>query len=223
METVLSLFNEFGFERTVEPLSDPIVVHAVPGSGKTTLIKQALLRNHNIEAVTFGVTEKANIHGTYIKKARQGQRGRGNYSILDEYLSDEYSTGFNCLFSDPYQNHGDCLGAHFMGRCSHRFGNQTVQLLRDLGYNIASSKVDMVEKKNIFQLIDPEGVVLCLEKEVEDFLKWHNVEYKLPCQVGGATYDTVAFIHDKPLENLVGPDLFVALTRHKSKLVLVSN
>nr|UCR98158.1 triple gene block 1 [Apple stem pitting virus] len=223
METVLSLLNEFGFERTVEPLSDPIVVHAVPGSGKTTLIKQALIRNHNIEAVTFGVPEKANIHGTYIKKARQGQRGRGNYSILDEYLSGEYSTGFNCLFSDPYQNHGDCLRAHFIGRCSHRFGRQTVQVLRDLGYNIASSKEDTVERKNIFQLVEPEGVIICLEKEVEDFLAWHRVEYKLPCQVRGATYDIVTFVHEKPLEELVGPDLFVALTRHRNKLVLVSN
>ena len=66
-------------------------------------------------------------------------------------------------------------------------------------------------------------MIICLEESVEDFLKWHCVEYKLPCQVRGATYDVVTFIHERPLEELVSPDLYVALTRHKTKLVLVTN
>ncbi|ABV58372.1 triple gene block protein 1 [Peach chlorotic mottle virus] len=222
MDTVVSLLFEYGFERTSVPIEDKLIVHAVPGSGKTTLIREALNRNLGIEAFSFGEPDLPNIWGRYIKKAISGQKGTGSFCILDEYLSGEFGTGFDCFFSDPHQNSGDCAPAHFVGRSSQRFGRNTAGLLQSLGYSVNSAKDDELIFENVFRA-ELEGAVICVEKNVEDFLRWNHCEYRLPCQVRGSTFEVVTFIHELPLDQLVGPDLYIALTRHSKKIQILTN
>ncbi|AAL05445.1 movement protein 1 [Sugarcane striate mosaic-associated virus] len=119
MEIVCRYLDDFKFERTSLELSSPIVVHAVPGSGKSTLIRKCITENPSLTACTFGKPDLPNLTGTYIKGYKEGEK----YDIIDEYIGNRFECVPVALFSDPFQNCEQYINtAHYIGRTSHRFG-----------------------------------------------------------------------------------------------------
>ena len=55
MNHFINLLLTKGFVRTNEPLESTLVVHAVAGAGKSTLIRQFLSEHPNARAYTHGI------------------------------------------------------------------------------------------------------------------------------------------------------------------------
>ncbi|QLI58026.1 triple gene block protein 1 [Rubus virus 1] len=217
MNTILELLEEFDFERTSFPFSSPLVIHAVPGSGKTSLLREALLLDPTISVCTFGEPDKTNLEGRYIQPAIGCSPSEEEFYVLDEYLSGNWKGNWKVLLSDPFQNSGHCLAAHFVKRVTKRFGKSTCKLLKELGWSVESDKEDEVTFEELIGST-PSGLTICLEKDVEGYLKGHNCPFKKPCQVRGLTEELVSVVVSRDLKDLFSPELFVALTRHTRKL-----
>ena len=85
MDTLISLLTANGYSRTDLPISKPLVVHAVAGAGKTTLIREFLKLHPSVNAQTLGTPDKPNLSR---KMIRQYSMPKANhFNILDEYCA----------------------------------------------------------------------------------------------------------------------------------------
>nr|ALP45896.1 triple gene block protein 1 [Cherry green ring mottle virus] len=220
MEVVSDLLLDAGFVRTAFALSFPIVVHGVPGCGKSTLVRK-FLDLEDFHAQTFGVSKPTNLSGRGVEKAPAPLQS--GFNILDEYLSGPYGEGFDLFLSDPYQNFRKPLTAHYINSCTYRFGPSVCQFLNKLGFEIESAKKEDTEL--IFGKIfggTIRGEIICFEKEVEELLRSRSASFHHPCDLRGAEFDDVTFISaHTDLQEIVGPDLYVALTRAKKSLTIL--
>ncbi|QEJ80617.1 triple gene block protein 1 [Cherry robigovirus 5] len=209
-----------GFKRTELPLSFPIVVHGVPGCGKTRLVKN-LLSNPVFNAQTYGCVVPFNLAGRGI--ARAPSPLLSGLNILDEYLSGPVAEGFDLLLSDPYQNYQQPRSAHYTNSVSHRIDRSVCELLLNLGFEISSAKSGdtIVEIKELFgsRLI---GEVIAFEPAAVDLLRRHSARFSHPCDVRGAEFEEVTFVSaSRDLHSIVGADLYISLTRAKSKCLIL--
>ncbi|QVE55510.1 triple gene block 1 [Pomes virus Greece] len=209
-----------GFKRTNLPISFPLIVHGVPGCGKTRFIKN-LLSNPLFNAQTYGSVVPFNLAGRGI--ARAPSPLLSGFNILDEYLSGPTVEGFDILLSDPYQNFQQPRSAHYTNSVTHRFGPSICQLLQSLGFEISSARSEdtEVEIRNIFhsRLI---GEVIAFEPQAIDLLNRHSAKFSHPCEIRGAEFDEVTFVSaSRDLQSIVGADLYISLTRAKKKCLIL--
>nr|AKN20443.1 triple gene block protein 1 [Cherry rusty mottle associated virus] len=220
MEAAHTSLLDAGFSRTSFSLSFPVVVHGVPGCGKSTLVKR-LLDIEDFNAQSYGVVKPTTLAGRGVEKALQPLQS--GFNILDEYLSGPSYEGFDLLLSDPYQNFRKPLTAHFINSCTYRFGNSVCEYLNKLGFEIQSKRERDTEL--IFGHIfggKIRGEIICFEKEVEELLNSHSAKYHHPCNLRGAEFEHVTFITaHSDLQEIVGPDLYVALTRASESLTIL--
>nr|AHJ80325.1 triple gene block protein 1 [Cherry rusty mottle associated virus] len=221
MEVVHNYLLDANFTRTEFSLSFPIVVHGVPGCGKSTFVKR-LLDCEDFHAQSYGVVKPTNLAGRGVEKALQPLQS--GFNVLDEYLSGPSYEGFDLLLSDPYQNFRKPLTAHFINSFTYRFGHSVCKYLNLLGFEISSKKEEDTELilGKIFEG-EIRGEVICFEKEVQELLDNHSAKHHHPCNLRGAEFEHVTFISaHSDLQEIVGPDLYVALTRASKSLTILT-
>ncbi|AIZ76626.1 triple gene block protein 1 [Elderberry carlavirus C] len=222
MEIVLEEADLAGFERTNLKLSKPLVFHCVPGAGKSTFIRHLLGLSSRFEAFTHGAADPRKLDGRRIKPVSELEAADQNSLVLiDEYCSgEEVSERALAVFGDPLQsNTGPVLQPHFVLNKSRRFGAQTAALLKTLGYDVEAEGDDNVKISDIFKA-EPEGKVICYEREVAQLLRRHGVDYLCANSVRGSTFDEVCFVtaESEPSDRALA---FVCLTRHRKKLQIL--
>lgn len=220
MESVIVAITAHGFERTALPISLPIVVHGVPGCGKSHLLKQ-LLSNPEVQVCSYGPVHQVNLEGRRIEPAPVERHCE--VLILDEYHLQEDDCGADFLFGDPNQARTQVKQAHFVKKDTRRFGSDLCHLLNSLGYQISSIAEHQTEivYGNIFGTVI-QGTVLCFEKEVCSLLDQHNCAYLLPEEAAGLNIDSATFITARTdLQEIVSPNLFICLTRAVRSLQLL--
>jgi hypothetical protein len=220
MDVFVDLLNKYKFERLINHLTLPIVVHSVPGAGKTSFIRELISLDSRFSAYTYGRADEPNLTGAYIRSANENLVER-EFVIFDEYLAGEYPPWAFAIFADPSQGGNQpVLRAQFIKRESHRFGANTSNLLKNLGYEVIAGGEDIVEIADIYSR-DPEGVVLYFEREIGNLLSAHNIESHCIQSIRGQTFESVTFVttengptSDKTLS-------FQCLTRHRKKLLIL--
>lgn len=222
MNRVCEILEEASFVRTNFPLSQPLVVHGVPGSGKTTVVKKLLKFEPALKAITAGVPfhnfDNSGLH-------KKEESFSGEVDIVDEYpIFDLRRVKSDLVLCDPFQHSGRTLDAHYISLRSHRFGRNTASLLKTFGLNIVAEKEDEVEFGCCFTE-DPEGTIIAFEPDIVELLIKHQVQAKLPEEVLGNNDDVVTFYTSK--EELRRDDqefnrFYISLTRHKRKLKILS-
>jgi hypothetical protein len=220
MDVFVDLLYKYKFVRLTSHLTFPIVVHSVPGAGKTSLIRELISIDSRFCAYTFGRADEPNLTGSYIKGA-EGELEEKDFVIFDEYLAGEHPSWAFAVFADPSQGgSAPVLRAHFVKRESHRFGEKTAALLRELKYEVTATGEDIVEIADIYTK-DPEGVVIYHEREVGNLLSAHGVEGYCIREIRGQTFEVVTYI---TAENCPARDntlSFQCLTRHRKKLLIL--
>ena len=228
MECLLSLLKDFGFVRTNLPLSKPLVIHGVPGCGKTSLLVKFKNLIPNSRIITFGAESLEGLGGVVIEKvpADSYSEGFSEEHFLDEYLcSNKVHSSCLAVFADPYQYRRTCLDAHYTNSKTKRFGKETCILLSNLGFDVTSSKEDKVSKFDIFSA-EPAGVIIAFESDVQALLRDHCLDFKTPCEVLGKTFKEVTFVCSDLKEIASKKELrhltYIGLTRHSEKLNILS-
>lgn len=223
MDVFVKILSDFGFTRLSSSLHTPIIVHCVPGAGKSSCIRALLKADSRFAAYTLGAPDPCNLDGICIK-AFTGSVDPKCFNILDEYTRFNGDTSaLFALFGDPIQSPPrTLLRAHFKSTVSRRFGKCTAQLLRDLGFEVESTKEDAVSIRGLYDF-DPVGTVLYYEREIGCLLRAHSIEAYEPEEVVGKTFEIVTFV---TAENHVPAEarhlIYQCLTRHRSVLHLMT-
>ncbi|AON75921.1 triple gene block protein I [Jasmine virus C] len=218
MELLLNKLESFGFTRVSSALRLPLIVHCVPGAGKSSLIRAILEDSVELRAYTFGQADQPNLIGNYIRPFTSDSI-LDQRTIIDEYtLSPQPIHGVLALFGDPRQPGVDQgLVANFLGNFSRRFGANTAIFLRKLGFNVHAEGEDTVRVLDIFKA-EPSGVIVCFEPEVQKLLCAHNLEYLTAQEIQGSTFQEVSFIVSGPFQIERAREHFLCLTRHRATL-----
>nr|CAH59722.1 triple gene block 1 protein [Chrysanthemum virus B] len=223
MDVFVKILSDFGFTRLSSSLRLPIVVHCVPGAGKSSCIRALLKADSRFVAYTLGVPDPCNLDGLCIKTST-GSVDPKCFHIPDEHTRlNGHTQLIPALFGDPVQNPPrTLLRAQFKSTISKRFGKCTAQLLRDLGFEVESSEEDSVSIRGLYDF-DPVGTVLYYEKEIGCLLRAHSIEAYEPEEVVGRTFETVTFV---TAENHIPVEarhlVYQCLTRHRSVLHLMT-
>nr|AYQ96144.1 triple gene block 1 protein [Grapevine virus T]QCG75795.1 TGB1 [Grapevine virus T]QCG75800.1 TGB1 [Grapevine virus T] len=220
MNNLISALELFGFTKVSEEVSRPLVIHSVPGGGKTSLIRSLIKLDSDFEAFTAGVPDAPNLEGRYIKSYYAGCASTEKLSILDEYLTAENWEGFEALFSDPYQNCKSPLAASYVSKKTRRFGRSTCEYLISYGFEIESELEDSVVKGSPFE-VKVEGQLICFGKAAVELASNHRVEFKLPCEVRGSTFDVVTLLKSEEPNSENKHLFYIGCTRHRKKLLIL--
>uniref|UniRef100_A0AAU7L1V8 Triple gene block 1 n=1 Tax=Hibiscus chlorotic speck associated virus 2 TaxID=3143943 RepID=A0AAU7L1V8_9VIRU len=223
MNSLEEILTNNSFTRTKLPLSDPIVVHGVPGSGKTSAIEEIIKRDPFVTAISGGAALH-NFDGSAIH--RRDKDYIGNPRVIDEYplFNDLIVDNSSLVFCDPFQHYNNTRKAHFVSFKTHRFGAETCSLLKVFNLDILSSKVDRVIFGCCYKE-DPEGQILAFEEDICSLLDKHGIEYKSPENILGANCDKVTFYTSKEQLFRDDPDFwkfYICMTRHREKLKILS-
>ena len=216
MDIVVNKAQSFGFQRLSSKLDLPIVLHSVPGAGKSSLIRE-LIKDSRFEAYTFGEPDRPSVSGYWIRPHTElNQRNREKFILIDEYTEAGINLDFAyAVFGDPLQSDNKQVKrAHFVCKESRRFGKATAQLLQHFGFDVHSSGDDVVNITDALT-VDPKGVIVYYEDEVKCLLDYNRVEAKHVREIRGKTFEEVTFI---TASNDLGSDpvaAFQCLTRHK--------
>nr|WAK43335.1 triple gene block 1 [Ligustrum virus A] len=220
MDFLVKYLSEHRFVRLCNSIKPPVVVHCVPGAGKTTLIRSIIQADSRFVAFTCGIPDRPNLEGNWIQSLPE-VLPTDKFVLVDEYTLCARDLPAFALFGDPLQsNRREPLRADFICNYSHRFGASTATLLKTLGYDILAEGEDTVQISDIFKQ-DPEGQIVYFEKEVGRLLCAHGVEAKIVQEIQGQTFDSVTFVtaENQPIADPVAA--FQCLTRHRSKLLIL--
>ncbi|AAZ15107.1 triple gene block 1 protein [Hippeastrum latent virus] len=221
MDILLEKLNSVGFVRIASRLRAPLVVHCVPGAGKSTLIRELLIEHTCFKAYTGGSPGVPELSGRFVRPISEFTEGEENV-LIDEYtLCPSIPAGTLAVFGDPCQPGIDHkLTAHFICKDSKRFGSQTSEFLCKLGFEISAKGQDEVVVQELFDS-EPRGVIVFLHKEVECLLRAHSAEGFSCQQVQGKTFDEVCFISAEPFEAARAKEHYICLTRHRKRLQIL--
>ncbi|CAJ43606.1 Triple Gene Block protein 1 [Narcissus common latent virus] len=217
MDVLVNLLNKYGLVRLSSKLVLPIVVHCVPGAGKSTLIRELLACDSRFVAYTGGLGDPAHITGKWIQRW-QGDYDRTKNLVLDEYTLIEDVPGAFALFGDPIQvNTTSVKPADFICYTSRRFGSATSTLLKALGWPVEASGNDLVQIHHIYSF-EPTGVVIYFEEEIGCLLREHCVAALGLEEIRGKTFDTVTFVTSENSPLISREAAYQCLTRHRLAL-----
>lgn len=219
MDVLLYYLNKFGFERLCSDLTPPIVVHSVPGGGKSSLIREIINKDKRFTAFTYGKEDPESLTGVRIQKATQTIE-KADFALFDEYIEGKVPEWAYAVFADPLQGgQGAAKRAHFIKRHSHRFGKCTAQLLRELQFDVTADSEDLVQISGIYD-VDPKDTVVYYEASVGKLLKDHSVEAYCISEIRGQTFESVTFVtaENSPVDRTKA---FQCLTRHRKSLLIL--
>ncbi|BAI49693.1 triple gene block protein 1 [Butterbur mosaic virus] len=224
MDVLVAKCLEFGFIRVSISSSKPQVIHCVPGAGKSSLIRAILRADSRFYAVTGGVPDPVT-----------GQQGRilpldgtahpgACFKLVDEYTEAvEAIEGAFAIFGDPVQSkRASPLLPNFISLNTRRFGSSTCDLLKVFGFEVYSTKEDVVQIARADQS-EVEGKLIVLGDEAKALACYYNLEYLTADSARGKTYPVVTLLtgfSEVPAEEY--PDLYVCLTRHQEKLLVLT-
>ncbi|ACM45980.1 triple gene block protein 1 [Helleborus net necrosis virus] len=222
---VNKLYKNKDFERTTLPLSSPIVINCVPGAGKSTFIKDLIDSDSRFVGLTFGAVPNPDLSSRGIISIKDYQPKSGDLVLIDEYTEGDHSNlNALALFGDPLQSNSKHPKppAHFVATFSHRFGEKTAKLLRDLDFHVHAEGADQVTLGNLYDL-DPIGQIVAVEPEVIALLCKHNCDFLDLKQARGKTFDRVTFYcAESNITPELRADYFVGLTRHRKELLILN-
>nr|BDX36216.1 triple gene block protein 1 [Plantago asiatica mosaic virus]BDX36221.1 triple gene block protein 1 [Plantago asiatica mosaic virus] len=223
MDIVISALTANNFQRTNIPISKPLVVHAVAGAGKTTLIQNLLPEHPNLSAQTAGSPQAPNLTGAFIRKLTCPESNKIN--LLDEYAALQPLKGsWDVVLADPLQHPGLALRPHFVKSVSHRLCPETTKLISKLICPCTSSRSEasQIEFSGLFD--GPlRGTIIALDQVAHDLLTAHGAPFLCPSAALGLEFDTVTVVASQPLEAIqdkVG--LYISLSRHRQQLYVRS-
>lgn len=223
---IITIFQQAGFTRTHLPTSFPLTIHGVPGSGKSTALKQ-LLNNPDIFVCTLGKPYGDSLTTPGVQAYDPDTNLNHRFRVLDEYQHADSSVTarFNVLVGDPYQG-AHRFEPHLIKEFSHRVPRPVTHWLHARGFQISSTKPGSLTTANPFQLpqnhsylthtlihLGPVSHKLCLT---------HNLHTHCPYDLAGAEFDNVTIIaHSSEFSNR--PALYIATTRAKTNLIILSD
>nr|QYF50143.1 MAG: putative triple gene block protein 1 [Sichuan alphaflexivirus 1] len=212
-----NLLESFGFRRTDRPLSHPLVIHAIAGAGKTTLINKFLAEGRNIEVVTPGKAPDSTL--TYCENTSTEELA---LKVLDEYQAYPHREAFDVLIGDPLQG-GDLpvFEPHYLKEESHRFGVETCKLLKAAGIHAISSKPDTVIVRHYIGA-EPEGQLIAVDTEGKKYLESFGLNPKFPLEVLGETFPIVTVLLTRRIKEYPRHLVYIAFSRHSSRLIVLS-
>jgi len=227
MDHIHHLLSAHGFTRTRLAKSKPIVVHAIAGSGKSTVIRKILSDLPNAKAYTLGKPDPYSLSNPTIKAFAQFKRG--TLDILDEYgqlpLTD-LDSSFEFIFTDPYQAPTDNLfEPHYTLETTYRFGPNTCNLLNQA---FQSNITSLVTKDNISfgspYLVDPVGTILAFQPDTYLILCLHQASFFKVSDVIGYQWPVVTLYLACKISEIPEEErhlLFIGLTRHTESLLIL--
>jgi len=226
MDIVLSELENSGFSRIARVNRGALVVHCVPGAGKSSLIRRLLSRSTIFTAYTFGVADPVNLSGRRILPAKE-YRGQGpsDFIIVDEYTEGDWEAlNPRVIFGDPCQTHtdNDSLIADFICFRTHRFGKATCALLQSFGFTIES---DLEDEVIVSKAVGSEiaGELIVCDCEAAAFAESHGVDFKKAADVRGSTFPEVTFLTSyESIPDQLRADFYLCLTRHQNKLIVLT-
>lgn len=223
---VESVLIRSGFRRTSLLLTLPIVVHGVPGCGKSTVIRQ-LIESPSVQARTLGAGYGQNLtQSGVLPHNSQLLPPVGQLTLLDEYQlgNSALAVGFTFLFGDPFQGPFH-LPAHFIKEFSHRVPRPVTDFLLSRGFQIAGDRPGVITTRPPFgsAVSNPtQGIVLHLGPISKQLTHSHGICSKFPFEVSGLEFPEVTLVyHSSELADREA--FYVAATRTLNSLVLISD
>nr|AXL97638.1 triple-gene-block protein 1 [Potato virus H] len=222
MDVLVDILNKYNFTRLCSKLEKPVVIHCVPGAGKTSLIRELIKVDSRFVAFTAGLEDEPHLSGRWIRKYTGVVPSEG-LVILDEYtLLEELPTGLFAVFGDPIQSNTQVVrSAHFTSNLSRRFGRCTAVFLRELGFDVVAEAEDKVTVANIYK-VDPFEQVVYFEDEVGCLLRAHAVEAKHYSQIVGQTFEKVTFVTSQSNLRSNRVAAYQCMTRHRKELLILN-
>jgi hypothetical protein len=221
MDVLVKYLDKYKFKRVRSDLGIPVVIHSVPGAGKSSVIRDIIRADRRFEACTYGKADQPHITGKWIHSA-SNFAATCNFILVDEYLEAVEPLKAFALFAYPIQG-GPCkiLAPHFVKTESHRFGQCTAQLLRELNFDITAEGEDVVQIKGIYE-VDPRDTIIFFEREVGDLLSAHGLLCYCIDEVRGQTFESVTFATSESKPILDPARAFQCLTRHRKSLLILN-
>ncbi|QOL02531.1 TGB1 [Rose virus B] len=225
MDIVLSELEAAGFLRVARINRGALVVHCVPGAGKSSLIRRLLERSTIFVAYTFGVPDPVNLTGRRILSASDfSPPSASDFILVDEYTEGDWeSLCPRVIFGDPCQSIKvqTSLIADFVCNRTRRFGDSTCKLLRSFGFDIHSDLEDCVTIKSAVGS-DYSGELIVGDKEAAEFATSHGADFKNFCSVRGSTFKEVTLLTSfESIPDELRAQFYICLTRHQEKLTIL--
>nr|ANH10861.1 triple gene block gene protein 1 [Opuntia virus X]ATU47237.1 TGB protein 1 [Opuntia virus X] len=217
MENLVAMLTANDYTRTDRAFSKPLIVHAVAGAGKTSLIRRFMKENAQVSAQTHGTPDPPNLTRKMITKVTAPKSN--HFNILDEYCAFPLKGSWDACFADPLQHPDFAQEPHFIKETTHRFGPETCELIKSLGIPICPLGPSQV--LTIKGLFEGEifGKVICLDSDIAALACRHRIPISQPKQTIGLEFPTVTVLSSLPLsqvEDVTGA--YISLTRHTKEL-----
>ncbi|APG31851.1 TGBp1 [Arachis pintoi virus] len=215
-----------GFTRTNQPLAYPIVVHGVPGCGKSTLIK-TLIEIVGFKAATTTQPYGRTLSSCGVTSHPLEDHQRATIRILDEYqnVAPTEWEKYQVLIGDPFQGPYSSV-AHYVKATSHRVPKQVADFLRARSFDIYSDKEGSLTTTNPYSPKVAQqfqnATILHLGPISKQLLQSHSVPSICWKEFAGQEDRSVTLVyHSTELQERTG--FYVAATRALENLTLVSD
>lgn len=220
MDILVKYLCKYSFVRLRSSLELPVVIHSVPGSGKSSLIREIVREDRRFGAITYGEPDTVDLTGRQIQSANDTPTCE--FLLVDEYLNGPWIEKAFAVFADPLQ--GGTIAprpADFVCKISRRFGRCTALLLQELGFDVQATGEDTVQICDIYQ-VDPRDIIIFYEADVATLLARHGVQAFCVKELRGKTFESVTFVTSSShISADARADVFQALTRHRSRLLVL--